>query len=61
MLDGDGFMLSYGNTEIWYSLETHAINYGQDMCPECDIITYDAAGVVKQRDFSARPIGRDAA
>jgi hypothetical protein len=47
--NGDGFVLRFESTELWYASEVHAINYANVFCKDCDIVVYRSDGSVKHR------------
>jgi hypothetical protein len=51
--DGKGCLLTYGQQQLWYELEVHAISFAQDACENCDIVVYHANGTVKHRYTAA--------
>lgn len=46
---GIGYVLQVENAEYWFDTEIHAINYAQDLYPQCDIAVLNPDGSILHR------------
>ena len=45
--NGVGYALRIDGKDLWFDSEIHAINYAQDLHPECDVVVLDSDGTVR--------------
>lgn len=55
--DGVGYALMMEDTSLWFDNEIHAINYAQDVFPNCEITVLHGDGTIRHRYSATSPEG----